>query len=225
MYSGDALPDEDYIQVRISTDVACIVSVSIDINDPTISIAGRVYGDVSGLDPVYSLWAVYVNDINVFGYQRGTGESIWEIKQFIGYVSTALQWEYTVSTSLRNVIISGFHDSIGLYTKSTDTEKAIADEWLALLGMSDRADEPFNRLSFGDQRLVLIARAMVKHPPLLILDEPCLGLDDMNRQLVLALVERICLGSETSVLYVNHREQDRVAGIGNHLTLTRNTTA
>ena len=167
----------------------------------------------------------YVNDINVFGYQRGTGESIWEIKQFIGYVSTALQWEYTVSTSLRNVIISGFHDSIGLYTKSTDTEKAIADEWLALLGMSDRADEPFNRLSFGDQRLVLIARAMVKHPPLLILDEPCLGLDDMNRQLVLALVERICLGSETSVLYVNHREQDRVAGIDNHLTLTRNTAA
>ena len=63
-----------------------------------------------------------------------------------------------MSTSLRNVIISGFHDSIGLYTKSTDTEKAIADEWLALLGMSDRADEPFNRLSFGDQRLVLIAR-------------------------------------------------------------------
>lgn len=167
----------------------------------------------------------YVNDINVFGYQRGTGESIWEIKQFIGYVSTALQWEYTVSTSLRNVIISGFHDSIGLYTKSTDTEKAIANEWLALLGMSDRADEPFNRLSFGDQRLVLIARAMVKHPPLLILDEPCLGLDDMNRQLVLALVERICLGSETSVLYVNHREQDRVAGIDNHLTLTGNTPA
>ena len=105
------------------------------------------------------------------------------------------------------------------------TEKAIADEWLAVLGMSDRADEPFNRLSFGDQRLVLIARAMVKHPPLLILDEPCLGLDDMNRQLVLALVERICLGSETSVLYVNHREQDRVAGIDNHLTLTGNTPA
>lgn len=162
----------------------------------------------------------YVNDIVAFGFQRGTGESIWQIKQFIGYVSTALQWEYTVSTALRNVIISGFYDSIGLYTKSTDAEKAIADEWLALLGMSDRADEPFNKLSYGDQRLVLIARAMVKHPPLLILDEPCLGLDDMNRQLVLALVERICLGSETTVLYVNHREQDRIPGIDNQLNLT-----
>jgi len=135
----------------------------------------------------------YVNNIKVFGFQRGTGESIWQIKQYIGYVSTALQWEYRVGTSLKNVIISGFFDSIGLYTRSTDTQKAIADDWLALLGMTDRADEPFNAMSFGEQRLALIARAMVKHPPLLILDEPCLGLDDMNRQLVLALIERICM--------------------------------
>ena len=161
----------------------------------------------------------YVNDINVFGFQRGTGESIWQIKQYIGYVSTALQWEYRVGTGLRNVIISGFFDSIGLYAKSTDTQKAIADQWLAVLGMTGRQDEPFNRLSFGEQRLALIARAMVKHPPLLILDEPCLGLDDMNRQLVLALIERICLSGETTVLYVNHRLEDRIPGIDYHLAL------
>lgn len=161
----------------------------------------------------------YVNDIKVFGFQRGSGESIWQIKQYIGYVSTALQWEYRVGTSLRNVIISGFYDSIGLYTKSTDTQKAIADDWLAVLGMAERADEPFNKMSFGEQRLALIARAMVKHPPLLILDEPCLGLDDINRQLVLALIERICQSSETTVLYVNHREEDSIDGIENHLAL------
>ena len=161
----------------------------------------------------------YVNNIKVFGFQRGTGESIWQIKQYIGYVSTALQWEYRVGTSLKNVIISGFFDSIGLYTRSTDTQKAIADDWLALLGMTDRADEPFNAMSFGEQRLALIARAMVKHPPLLILDEPCLGLDDMNRQLVLALIERICMARETTVLYVNHRTQDAIQGIENHLAL------
>ncbi len=161
----------------------------------------------------------YVNDINVFGFQRGTGESIWQIKQYIGYVSTALQWEYRVGTSLRNVIISGFYDSIGLYTKSTDTQKAIADDWLEVLGMSGRADEPFTGLSFGEQRLALIARAMAKHPPLLILDEPCLGLDDMNRQLVLALIERICRSGNTTVLYVNHRLEDRIPGIENHLAL------
>ncbi|MEP2617558.1 MAG: ATP-binding cassette domain-containing protein, partial [Marinomonas sp.] len=164
----------------------------------------------------------YVNDIFVFGFQRGNGESIWQIKQFIGYVSTALQWEYRVSTSCRNVIISGFYDSIGMYSKATDNQKKIANEWLALLGMKDRADSPFNKLSYGDQRLLLIARAMVKHPPLLILDEPCLGLDDLNRQLVLALIEKICQGSETTVLYVNHHAEDKISGIENYLELVKN---
>lgn len=162
----------------------------------------------------------YVNDIFVFGFQRGSGESIWQIKQFIGYVSTALQWEYRVSISVRNVIISGFYDSIGLYSKYTDVQYTIANQWLEVLGMRSRADQPFNTLSHGDQRLLLIARAMVKHPPLLILDEPCLGLDDMNRQLVLALIEKICAGSETTVLYVNHHSEDRIEGINRHLSLT-----
>jgi len=162
----------------------------------------------------------YVNDIEVFGYRRGSGESIWDVKQYLGYVSTALQWEYRVGTGLRNVILSGFYDSIGLYTRATDVQKRIAGGWLELLGMADRPDQPFNKLSYGEQRLVLIARAMVKHPPLLILDEPCLGLDDMNRQLVLALIERICASDETTVLYVNHRLQDRIPGIENHLRLS-----
>jgi len=165
----------------------------------------------------------YVNDIFVFGFQRGKGESIWQIKQFIGYVSTSLQWEYRVSTSCKNVIISGFYDSIGMYSKSTDNQKKIADQWLTLLGMEDRADQPFNKLSYGDQRLLLIARAMVKHPPLLILDEPCLGLDDMNRQLVLALIEKICEGKETTVLYVNHHAEDRIKGIENYLGLKKSS--
>ena len=111
------------------------------------------------------------------------------------------------------MILSGFHDSIGVYTKSTDKQKAVADQWLALLGMKDRANEPYNQLSFGDQRLLLIARAMVKHPTLLILDEPCLGLDDINRQLVLALIEKICTSGDTTVLYVNHHAEDQISGI------------
>ncbi len=161
----------------------------------------------------------YVNNIKIFGMQRGQGESIWDIKQHIGYVSSALQWEYKVSVSVRNAIISGFYDSIGIYQQYSDEQKAIANQWLALLGMELSGDKPFNQLSFGDQRLVLIARAMVKHPPLLILDEPCLGLDDLNRQLVLALIERICSSSDTTVLYVNHRLQDKIAGVNHHMVL------
>lgn len=162
----------------------------------------------------------YNNDIFVFGYQRGSGESIWDIKRHIGYVSTALQWEYRVSISIKNVIISGFYDSIGLYQKATDTQQEIAANWLRLLGLQGRTDHPFNQLSYGDQRLLLIARAMVKHPQLLILDEPCMGLDDLNRQLVLALIEKICAGNETTVIYVNHHAEDEIAGIHHVLSLT-----
>jgi len=161
----------------------------------------------------------YINDIIVCGYQRGSGESIWDIKQHIGYVSSALHWDYRVSISCKNVIISGFYDSIGLYAKATDQQQDIAAQWLEILGMQARAGQAFNQLSYGDQRLLLIARAMVKHPHLLILDEPCFGLDDLSRQLVLALIEKICAGSETTVIYVNHHAQDQIAGINNYLAL------
>ncbi|MGB0867087.1 MAG: molybdate ABC transporter ATP-binding protein ModF [Granulosicoccaceae bacterium] len=162
----------------------------------------------------------YVNDIFVFGMQRGNGESIWQIKQYIGYVSSALQWEYRVSASVKQVIISGFFDSIGVYQKASEAQQTIAEQWLRLLGMEHRASESFSQLSFGDRRLVLIARAMVKSPPLLILDEPCLGLDDINRQLVLALIEKICASDTSTVLYVNHRPADQICGIDKHLALT-----
>ncbi len=161
----------------------------------------------------------YANDIFVFGFQRGNGETIWQIKQFIGFVSSALQWDYRVSASAKTVIISGFFDSIGVYQQYSDIQEKIALEWLALLGMEDKADEPFRQLSYGDQRLLLIARAMVKHPQLLILDEPCQGLDELNRQLVLALIAKVCEQSETTVLYVNHHQEDRVAGIDHQLAL------
>jgi molybdate transport system ATP-binding protein len=85
--------------------------------------------------------------------------------------------------------------------------------------LREQVDQPFNQFSYGDQRLLLIARAMVKHPHLLILDEPCFGLDDLNRQLVLALVEKICAGSESTVIYVNHHAQDQIEGISQYLAL------
>ena len=86
--------------------------------------------------------------------------------------------------------------------------------------MKTRADQPFNKLSYGDQRLLLIARAMVKHPPLLILDEPCLGLDDMNRQLVLALIEKICEGNDEMCVSIITRRQNKE--IDNHVALEKN---
>ncbi|MFK3861086.1 ATP-binding cassette domain-containing protein [Pseudoalteromonas rhizosphaerae] len=161
----------------------------------------------------------YNNDIKVFGYQRGSGESIWQIKQHIGYISNALHMEYRVSISALNTIVSGFYDSIGLYQKPTQIQLDIAIQWLALLGLSELKNIPFTQLSFGDQRMLLIARAMVKHPTLLILDEPCLGLDEANRQRVLLLIEKICTAGSSTVIYVNHHAKDKIAGIEHYLDM------
>ena len=162
----------------------------------------------------------YCNDIFVCGYQRGSGESIWQIKQHMGIVSNSLHLAYTVGVSALNTIVSGFYDSIGLYQQPTDKQLAIGRQWLELMAMQSQADIPFSHLSFGAQRLLLIARAMVKHPALLLLDEPCQGLDDINRQLVLALIERICEFENTTVIYVSHHGVDKIRGIDRHLDLS-----
>ncbi len=166
----------------------------------------------------------YNNDIEVFGYQRGSGESIWMIKQHIGYISNALHMDYRVGVSALNTIISGFFDSIGLYQPPTDEQKNIAMQWLELLGLDNKQGTPFTQFSYGDQRMLLIARAMVKHPTLLILDEPCLGLDEANRLRVLMLIEKICDASVggvsgTTVIYVNHHSEDRIKGIDHYLAM------
>ena len=161
----------------------------------------------------------YNNNIKVFGFQRGSGESIWQIKQYIGYISNALHMDYRVSISALNTIISGFYDSIGLYQQPTQRQLDIAMQWLALLGLSELKNTPFTQLSYGDQRMLLIARAMVKHPALLILDEPCLGLDEANRQRVLLLIEKICAAGSSTVIYVNHHAKDKIAGIEHYLDM------
>ena len=161
----------------------------------------------------------YVNDVQLFGYQRGQGESIWQVKQHLGFVSTALHWDYRLSVRVHHVVLSGFFDSIGLYQSASERQRDIADAWLELLGLKQEARAPFSSLSFGLQRVILIARAMVKHPPLLLLDEPCLGLDEANRQLVLSLTERICEESRSTLVYVTHHEEDRIEHIQRELVL------
>lgn len=161
----------------------------------------------------------YANDLCVFGYPRGQGETIWDIKRRLGHVSTALHWDYRLNVSVRQVILSGFHDSIGLYQEPTQTQEDLAGQWLALLGMADKASESFARLSYGEQRLLLIARALVKRPPLLLLDEPCLGLDEQGRQLALALVTRIIEAGGATVVYVAHHQEERIPAITRELAL------
>jgi molybdate transport system ATP-binding protein len=161
----------------------------------------------------------YANDISLFGRKKGSGESVWEIKQRIGMVSTHLQRSYRVAGTTLSVIVSGFFDSIGVYRNASAEQVQIARRWLAIIGMAEHARTPFGQLSFGEQRLVLLARAMIKQPQLLILDEPCQGLDDMNRAMILKLIDNLGRAGTTRILYVTHHPEDRIPCINRHLEL------
>ena len=149
---------------------------------------------------------VFSNDIKLFGKRRGSGETIWDIKRKLGIVSYRLHVEYRMvgSTTLENVIISGFRYSIGLYEAATDVEKDAAKKWLSLGGFENREKESFSSISYGEQRAILILRAAVKCPPILILDEPCHGLDENYRQKILDLIEIIAQSGTTTLLHVTH---------------------
>ena len=146
----------------------------------------------------------YASRITLFGQPRGSGESIWEIKQHIGWVGSELQLYHPPGLSSLDVVCSGFFDSVGLYRLCSSRQRKTAEAWMRDLGIEGYAHRRFRTLSQGEQRLVLVARALVKRPELLLLDEPCQGLDTHNRDRVLALIESIGEHMETSVVYVTH---------------------
>ena len=148
----------------------------------------------------------YGQDMVLFGRKKGTGESIWDIKKRIGYFTPAMILQFTHNDPVENMVISGLVDSVGLYTKPSDLQRNIANAWLKVLGPEFR-NKSFNSLSFGQQRILLVVRAMVKHPPLLILDEPTVGLDDENTQLFLNMINAIATQQKLAIIYVSHRTE------------------
>ncbi|GIR69650.1 MAG: hypothetical protein CM15mP74_09010 [Halieaceae bacterium] len=142
----------------------------------------------------------------VFGHRRGTGESVWEIKRHLGLVSNDLHRRYTVRCDVLSVVCSGFFDSIGVYDVASEMQIRIAKEWLVAVDMADKASAMFQSLSYGEQRLVLIARAMVKSPLLLVLDEPTQGLDEINRERIPGLYVSDRGAATQTLLFVSHRE-------------------
>ncbi|OGR61151.1 MAG: ABC transporter [Desulfobacula sp. RIFOXYB2_FULL_45_6] len=152
--------------------------------------------------------ACYQNDLMIFGIQRGSGESVWDLKKDMGIVSSDLHRNYHVPGSALSAVISGYFDSIGVYRDATPRQKEEALKWMDHIGLKDKAQNAFRDLSFSDQRLVLIARALIKVPKLLILDEPTQGLDELNRKAVLDFIENVAKEKICTILYVSHREDE-----------------
>jgi molybdate transport system ATP-binding protein len=150
----------------------------------------------------------YTNELYLFGNRRGSGESIWQIKKDMGIVSPALHREHYVPGNCLQIVASGFFDSIGLYRKPTQRQIDQARAWLGVIGLEAVQKTPFRRVGFAEQRLVLIARALIKLPKLLVLDEPTQGLDDANRARLLDFLEVIADRRVSTIVYVSHRRDE-----------------
>ena len=164
----------------------------------------------------------YACDIRLFGHRQGdAGMSIWDIKRRIGYVSPEMHRSYHRDLPALHVVASGLKDTVGLYVRPTADERQQCLWWMRLFGVDHLADRSFLRMSSGEQRLVLVARAFVKDPDLLILDEPLHGLDDRSRRLVLSLIEAFCARPEKTLIFVSHYREEWPSCIDHELYLKR----
>lgn len=163
----------------------------------------------------------YANDIVLFGHQRGKGESIWDIKKHIGYISPEMHRAFMRDIPAVDIVASGLSDVSGLYKKPKPEQKAVCEFWMDMFGIKHHADTTFLKLSSGEQRLVLLARAFVKDPSLLILDEPLHGLDLKNRRLVKDIIEVFCRRKNKTMIMVTHYQEELPKNIDHSIFLKK----
>ncbi len=162
----------------------------------------------------------YTNDLYLFGRRRGSGESVWDVKKRMGIVSPDLHRNHRISGSALAVVVSGLFNSIGLYVRPTEGQQQLGRKWLQRLTLADKAGTAFRQLSYGEQRLILLARALIKVPTLLILDEPTQGLDEPNRVALLDILEQIAAEELCTILYVSHRQDEYRSFFTQHVQFT-----
>ena len=150
----------------------------------------------------------YANDIYLFDRKRGSGESIWEIKQKIGYLSPELQLYFDPTATVFTAVASGLFDTIGLFRRLSADQESYVNEWLQFLDCASYGNRLLSSLPAGLQRIILLGRSMIKTPPLLILDEPCQGLDGAQTALTLHAIDRYCAHFGASLIFVSHYQDE-----------------
>src|SRR5690606_30477807 len=160
----------------------------------------------------------YANDLYLFGKKRGSGESIWEIKERLGIISPELHWYFDPGAKVWQSIASGFHDSVGLFRSLTHDQQRKVNEILEFFDLKEHAQQLLNTLPLGKQRLALLARTIIKNPELLILDEPCQGLDAAQSKHFNDVVDELCTFGKT-LIYVGHFETQLPSCIEHKITL------
>ncbi len=163
----------------------------------------------------------YANEIWLFDRRRGTGETIWDIKKKIGFVSPELHLYFDTGATTAAVIASGLFDTIGLFRTLNEDQEAVVENWIQLLSLQPFRNRRLAQLSTGQQRMVLLARALIKNPPLLILDEPCQGLDEQQTAYLRDIVTTLCETFGTTLIYVSHYQQELPACIDHWLRLDK----
>jgi len=255
-------PDEKFfellpIQKETFTEVIAMKKVNVSIGEKTIlkNIDWKVKGgeqwallgpNGAGKTTLLSLVTAdnpqgYSNDLVLFDRKRGSGETIWEIKERIGFVSPELhlyflhgdgifnsvpelgekaQHSYN-SLSCTDVIVSGFRDEIGFVSSPTGLQYKIANAWLSVFKMEHLQKRKFYQASLGEQRTLLLARALVKSPALLVLDEPCQGLDPFQTSHFIQILDFICRKMNTTLVYVTHIREEIPSCVKNLLQLEK----
>lgn len=164
----------------------------------------------------------YANTITLFDRKRGSGESIWEIKKNIGYLSPDMHTFYQENIPCLDVVASGYFDTIGLYKRPDDTQRANAMHWMEAFGAAHLAKRSFVKISYGEQRLILLTRVFVKNPNLLILDEPLHGLDYGKKRLAKRIIEVYCSQPNRTLIYVTHYRNEIPSCVTKEKVLVKN---
>ncbi|EKB47704.1 ATP-binding cassette domain-containing protein [Cecembia lonarensis] len=164
----------------------------------------------------------YANDIWLFGRKRGSGESIWDIKKEIGFVAPELSRYFPSNQTCIKVVLSGLFDTMGLFKKVSSAQEKLAMEWLAFFRLEGSGQILLKKMSLEEQRFVLLARALIKQPKLLVLDEASQGMDELQRVLFRKTIDQVCTVPGLSLIYVSHYDEDIPACVDKVFELTVN---